>query len=80
MKVTAARPKVNEEAIENYINTRLLVGTITNRPVKEGDVVDIDYVGYFYFRYARNEKYANTIYDRNECFYGGICRIAAVVD
>ena len=45
MKVTAARPKVNEEAIENYINTRLLVGTITNRPVKEGDVVDIDYVG-----------------------------------
>lgn len=45
MKVTAARPKVNEEAIENYINTRLLVGTITNRPVEEGDVVDIDYVG-----------------------------------
>lgn len=45
MKVTAARPKVNEEAIENYINTRLFVGTITNRPVKEGDVVDIDYVG-----------------------------------
>ncbi len=43
--MTAARPKVNEEAIENYINTRLLVGTITNRPVKEGDVVDIDYVG-----------------------------------
>ena len=45
MKVTATRPKVDEEGIEDYINSRLLVGTITNRPVKKGDVADIDYVG-----------------------------------
>lgn len=45
MKVTAARPKVDEDGIEDYINSRLLVGTITNRPVKKGDVADIDYVG-----------------------------------
>ncbi|MCI8314566.1 MAG: trigger factor [Lachnospiraceae bacterium] len=45
MKVTAARPKVSEDGIEDYINSRLLVGTITNRPIKKGDVADIDYVG-----------------------------------
>ena len=45
MKVTATRPKVSEDGIEDYINSRLLVGTITNRPVKKGDVADIDYVG-----------------------------------
>ena len=30
---------------------------------------------YFYFRYARNGKYANSIYDCNECFNGGVYRI-----
>ncbi|MFG6369603.1 MAG: trigger factor [Lachnospiraceae bacterium] len=45
MKVTATRPKVDEEGIEDYINSRLLVGTITSRPVKKGDIADIDYVG-----------------------------------
>ena len=45
MKVTAARPKVSEDGIEDYINSRLLGGTITNRPIKKGDVADIDYVG-----------------------------------
>ncbi|GFI23994.1 trigger factor [Lachnospiraceae bacterium] len=45
MKVTVARPKVDEESIESYINSRLLVGKITDRPVKKGDVADIDYVG-----------------------------------
>ncbi len=45
MKVTATRPKVSEDGIEDYINSRLLVGTITNRPIKKGDVADIDYVG-----------------------------------
>lgn len=45
MKVTAVRPKVDEDGIEDYINSRLLVGTITNRPVKKGDIADIDYVG-----------------------------------
>lgn len=45
IKVTAERPKVDEDGIEDYINSRLLVGTITNRPVKKGDIADIDYVG-----------------------------------
>ncbi len=45
LKVTADRPAVDDETIENYINSRLLVGKITNRAVKEGDVADIDYVG-----------------------------------
>lgn len=45
LKVTAVRPVVDDESIESYINNRLLVGKITTRAVKEGDVADIDYVG-----------------------------------
>ena len=45
LKVTAMRPAVDEESIESYINSRLLIGKITTRAIKEGDVADIDYVG-----------------------------------
>lgn len=45
MTVTAAGPAVDEGSIENYINSVLLVGNITNRSVEKGDVVNIDYVG-----------------------------------
>lgn len=45
LKVTAVRPSVDDESIESYINSRLLVGQITSRAVKEGDVVDIDFEG-----------------------------------
>lgn len=45
LKVTAVRPSVDDESIESYINSRLLVGKITSRAVKEGDVVDIDFEG-----------------------------------
>ena len=45
LKVTAVRPAVDDESIESYINSRLLVGKITSRAVKEGDVADIDFEG-----------------------------------
>lgn len=43
--VTAEKTEVTDEEIENYINSELLVGTITDRAVKEGDITNIDYVG-----------------------------------
>lgn len=45
MEVHVARPEVTDEAIENYVNTKLLVGSITDRAVQEGDVVNIDFEG-----------------------------------
>ena len=33
---------------------------------------------HFYFRYARNEKYADTIHDCDERFHGGVYRAAAL--
>ena len=45
LKVTPVPPSVDDESIESYINSRLLVGKITSRAVKEGDVVDIDFEG-----------------------------------
>ena len=45
LKVTDVRPSVDDESIESYINSRLLVGKITSRAVKEGDVADIDFEG-----------------------------------
>lgn len=43
--VTAEKSEVTDELIENYVNSELLVGTITDRAVKEGDITNIDYVG-----------------------------------
>lgn len=45
MTVSAIKPDTDDETIENYINSRLLVGDIMDRAVEEGDVVDIDFVG-----------------------------------
>jgi trigger factor len=45
MTVSAEKPSVDDETIENYINNYLLVGSITNRAVEVGDTVNIDYVG-----------------------------------
>ena len=45
MTVTAEKPEVTDELIENYINSELLVGTVTDRAVKDGDIANIDYVG-----------------------------------
>ena len=45
MTVTAEKPEVTDELIENYINSELLVGIVTDRAVKEGDIANIDYVG-----------------------------------
>lgn len=45
MEVSVAKPAADDESIEAYINSTLLVGNITNRAVREGDVADIDYVG-----------------------------------
>lgn len=45
MSVGAVRPAVDDESITQYINSELLVGTITDRAVQEGDVADIDFVG-----------------------------------
>lgn len=45
MTVSAARPAVDDESVTQYINSELLVGTITDRAVQEGDVTDIDFVG-----------------------------------
>lgn len=45
MKITAHKPELTDESIESYINANLLVGNITDRAVKEGDIADIDYVG-----------------------------------
>lgn len=44
-KVSAVKPAVDDTAIESYINSSLLVGNITGRAVREGDVADIDFVG-----------------------------------
>ncbi|MDE7273489.1 MAG: FKBP-type peptidyl-prolyl cis-trans isomerase [Lachnospiraceae bacterium] len=45
MKVSVARPEVDDESILQYIDGKLLAGSITNRAVQEGDVADIDFVG-----------------------------------
>lgn len=45
MKVTAYKPEVTDEDIEQYINSEMLSGYITDRKVENGDVVNIDYVG-----------------------------------
>lgn len=45
MKVSAEKPDVSDQAIEDYVNSELLVGTITDRAVQEGDVTDIDFEG-----------------------------------
>ncbi len=45
MKVSVARPEVDDESILQYIDGELLAGSITNRAVQEGDVADIDFVG-----------------------------------
>lgn len=45
MKVTAYKPEVTDEDIEQYINSEMLNGYITDRKVENGDVVNIDYVG-----------------------------------
>lgn len=45
MKVTAYKPAVDDESIEAYINSNYLTGSITDRAVENGDVVNIDYEG-----------------------------------
>lgn len=45
MKVSVARQAVDDEMITEYINRELLVGSITDRAVQDGDIADIDYVG-----------------------------------
>jgi len=45
MQVSVQKPVVDDASIESYINSELLVGSITDRAVEEGDVVDIDYLG-----------------------------------
>ena len=45
MKVSVTRPEVTDESIESYVNRELLVGSITDRAVQEGDVVNIDFEG-----------------------------------
>lgn len=45
MKVSAVRPAVDDETVTQYIDSELLVGKITDRAVREGDVADIDFVG-----------------------------------
>ena len=45
LKVSAEKPDVSDETIEEYINSELLVGNITDRAVQEGDVADIDFEG-----------------------------------
>lgn len=45
MKVTAYKPEVTDEDIEQYINSEMLNGYITDHKVENGDVVNIDYVG-----------------------------------
>lgn len=45
MKVTAYKPEVNDEEIEQYINSQMLKRYIKDRKVENGDVVNIDYVG-----------------------------------
>ncbi len=45
MKVTAYKPETTDEDIEQYINSEMLTGYITDRKVENGDVVNIDYEG-----------------------------------
>ena len=45
MKVTAYKPAIDDESIEAYINSNYLTGSITDRAVENGDVVNIDYEG-----------------------------------
>jgi len=45
MKVSAFKPIVDDETITRYINNELLVGNITDRAVRTGDMTDIDFVG-----------------------------------
>ena len=45
MKVTAYKPSVDDASIESYINSNYLTGSITDRAVENGDVVNIDYEG-----------------------------------
>lgn len=43
--VSAVKPVTDDESIETYINNYLLVGEVTDRAVKSGDIVNIDYEG-----------------------------------
>jgi len=45
MKVTAYQPAVDDAGIEAYINSNYLTGSITDRAVENGDVVNINYEG-----------------------------------
>ena len=43
MKVSVHKPAIKDEDIEQYINSELLKGDITDRAVEYGDVINIDY-------------------------------------
>lgn len=43
MKVTVYKPEIKDEDVEQYINSEMLKGNVTDRAVKNGDVVNIDY-------------------------------------
>lgn len=45
MTVNVSPEEITDKDIENYINTSLLIGSITDRAVKTGDTANIDYVG-----------------------------------
>ena len=45
MKVSVYKPEPTDEDIEQYINSQLLNGYITDRAVQNGDVANIDYEG-----------------------------------
>jgi trigger factor len=45
MSVSAVKPEADDDSIESYINNYLLVGEVTDRAVKSGDTVNIDYEG-----------------------------------
>jgi trigger factor len=45
MSVSAIKPESDDDTIESYINNYLLVGEVTDRAVKSGDTVNIDYEG-----------------------------------
>lgn len=45
MKVSVAKAEVTDERITEYINREFLTGSITDRAVEEGDIVDIDFEG-----------------------------------
>jgi trigger factor len=45
MNVSAGKPETDDESVESYINNYILTGQVTNRPVAEGNIVNIDYDG-----------------------------------